>query len=85
MPKRKYDIDMDTVFRMRIKSADKLSLFSASADIADNASDFWRDYSLFTAEQIERLKAGDITSDEFGELLAEYVDSLMTAAEQDEP
>jgi len=84
MPKQ--DSTLDTVYRMRMRSEQKtlLSLASASAD-ADNMSEFWRDYSVYSAELILKYQAGEITAEEYGELIAEYIEKRTATVEQDEP
>lgn len=77
---KKYDVLMTEVYKMRMTAEQKASLFSASADITTNgtASEFWREYDVYTAEQLAKLKAGDITKSEFGELMADFVVEYMS-------
>jgi len=84
---RKYDKEMSALYKMRVTPEQKtlLSLVSASAD-ADSMSDFWRAYSVYSAELLLKYQAGEITAEEYGEAIADYIiEHVGTMAEQDEP
>lgn len=77
---------MTELYKMRVTPEQKrmLSLASASAD-SDSMSDFWREYNVYTAELVLKVKAGELTHEQAGELLAEYLSGKVATVEQDEP
>ena len=89
MPKYepKYDVNMSEVYKMRMTAEQKRKLFSATAAFG-TASDFYRDYDVYTAEQLLKLQAGAITAEQFGSSIASFVQVYMdatTAADDDKP
>ena len=87
VPNAKYGVTMTELHKMRVTPEQKtlLSLASASADVRYE-SDFWREYNVYSAELILKLKAEEITVDECGELLANYIEENISATvEQDTP
>jgi len=84
---RKYDTELSALYKMRVTPEQKtlLSLVSASAD-ADSTSEFWREYSEYSARLILKYQAGEITAEEYGELIAEYIsEHIISTEERDAP
>jgi hypothetical protein len=88
VPNAKYGVTMSELFKLRVTAEQKRSLHSATADMTSgSASHFWREYDVYSAEQLLKLQAGDITPDEFGGNIADFVQSFMSATmdlEQDD-
>lgn len=74
----KYGVKMSEVYRMRMTTEQRRLIDDAS--LAGTASDFWRNYDVFTAEQILKLQAGELTPAEFGSNVASYVEKYLTAS-----
>lgn len=78
----KYDVEMSEVFRYRCTVEQKRLLLgdtSPVATLAGTASEFWRDYDVYTAEQLLKLQAGAITTVEFGSNITNFVQVYMSA------
>ena len=85
--KTKYDTHMTALYKMRVTPEQKqlLSLASASADY-ESMSDFWRNYNVYSAEMLLKLNSGEITAEEFGKRIADYLrEHVLDAAVEDEP
>lgn len=75
----KYDVNMSELYKMRVTAEQKRKLFDAASIAAGTASEFWRDYDVYTAEQLVELQAGKITAAEFGSNIANFVTNYMSA------
>lgn len=78
---------MSEIFKLRMTAEQKSALFSASAEYTGGASEFWREYSVYTAELLVKLQDGYITLDELGDNIASYIQEhvITTAEHPDEP
>lgn len=84
---KKYDVLMSEVYKMRVTAEQKRALFSVSANFG-TASEFWRDYDVYTAEQLIKLQAGELTAVEFGSNVANFVQVYLdstTVADDEKP
>ena len=75
---QKYDVKMSEVYRMRMTTAQLRALKTSTSGMG--TVDFWRDYDVYTAEQLEKLRAGGLTPAEFGSNIANYVEKYLTAS-----
>ena len=64
MSRTRYDEEMDTVWRMRMKSEQKELIFDAALFL--NASEFWRSFCVSVAHRLGDIKHGGMAPDEFG-------------------
>jgi hypothetical protein len=59
------------VWRMRVTPEQKQVLMDA-APYSGGSALVWRDYNVYTAEQLLKLKAGEITVSQFSDTVSEY-------------
>lgn len=68
------------LFKMRVTAEQKRKLMDSTDVIgAGTASDWWRAYTDYTAEQLMDMQAGKITPAEFGSNIAAFVQNYMSA------
>lgn len=75
----KYGVKMSEVYRMRMTAEQKRLISQAS--LAGTASEFWRDFDVYTAEQLLKLQAGELTPVEFGSNLTNFIQVFSATVE----
>lgn len=74
------------VWRMRATAEQKAKLQAATPAEMRGSATFWRDVAVSMAEQLIRLRAGEITTDELGawmaKLATEYLENVSREAQE---
>lgn len=84
MAKKLNPTGLDKQYHMRVTQSQLDNLFSINQYVG-TASEFYRGYNLYTAEQLHKLQAGVITPYEFGSNISNWVQAYLTVAGATEP